>query len=449
MGGRPLPRRGTGQRDAYRNPYVDLLRVAAIGGVVLGHWLAISITYSRGQIDGQNVLGPLPWTRWLTLVFQVMPLFFLVGGFANAASWKSHSARGEGWGTWLHGRALRLLVPTTMYVVVAVAVVIACQVAGVESVVLERAARAVALHLWFLPVYLGLVGVTPALHAAQRRWGPVVPAVLVLGAVAANTTFLRLHSPLLGWIDHLLVWGAVYQLGFAWHDGTLTRTKVRPLALAAAGVTTLVGLVWLGPFPMSMVGVPGARIKNSSPPSVAFLAYAIGQVGLLLAAEPAMTRRLRRPCLRRAVARADRMVMTLYLWHMAPVILAAVALYPTGLLPSTSIGSPTWLQQRLIWVAALTILFIPIAVALRPAERLMPARRAADSAPLRREAWLLLAAGVGAAGFALARIAAEGFVPGGRLPIAVLTAYAAGVLLVIAAGGMRAHPSTQPPAPRS
>jgi hypothetical protein len=290
-------------------------------------------------------------------------------------------------------------------------------------------------------VYLGLLVATPVLHAAHRRWGLGVPAVLAAAAAGVNTAVLSSHPPGLGWVDYLLVWGAIHQLGFAWHDGVLTRTRQRPLALAAMGIVVLAGLVWLGPFPLSMVGVPGARIKNSTPPSVALLAFAVGQTGLLLAAEPAMSRLLRRPRLWRAVTRANRMVMTLYLWHMAPVILAAVALYLTGLLPSVPIGSPAWLRQRLIWMVTLMVLFIPIALALRPAERLTAARRRTGIGPLRPKAWALLATGVAAAGVALARISAQGFAPSGRLPIPVLAAYTAGVLLLIAAGGMRIRPN--------
>ncbi|GAA4611985.1 acyltransferase [Actinoallomurus liliacearum] len=423
-----------------RNRYVDLLRVIAVVLVVLGHWLATSITYHGGRLGGQDVMARLPWTEWLSLVFQVMPVFFLAGGFANAASWTSHRARGGGWACWLYGRAVRLVGPTTAYVLVSVAVVAVCRAAGVDGAVLDRAGWAVALHLWFLPVYLGLLAATPGLHAAHRRWGLGVPAVLAVGAAGVNTTVLSFHPPVLGWADYLLVWGAIHQLGFAWHDGALTRTRRRPLALAAMGITVLAGLVWLGPFPVSMVGVPGAPIKNSVPPSTALLAFAIGQAGLLLAAEPAVTRLLRRPRLWRAVTRANRMVMTLYLWHMAPVILAAVALYPTGLLPSVPIGSPAWLRQRLIWVVTLTVVFVPIALALRPAERLTPARRRTDIGSLRREAWPLLTTGVAAVAVALAQVAAHGFAPSGRLPLPVLAAYAAGVLLLIAAGGMRPGP---------
>jgi len=35
---------------------------------------------------------------------------------------------------------------------------------------LATAGWAVALHLWFLPVYLILLSMTPAMDAAHRRW---------------------------------------------------------------------------------------------------------------------------------------------------------------------------------------------------------------------------------------------------------------------------------------
>ena len=39
-----------------RNRYADLLRVVAIGGVVYGHWLLISVTYRDGRLSGLDAL---------------------------------------------------------------------------------------------------------------------------------------------------------------------------------------------------------------------------------------------------------------------------------------------------------------------------------------------------------------------------------------------------------
>src|SRR5260370_42455038 len=98
-----------------RNRYLDLLRVGAISLVVLGHWLLTDVTYARGQLSGLDALDYLGWTRWLTLLFQVMPVFFVVGGYVNASSWTPHRDSGAGWAGWVRHPALRLLRPDPPY----------------------------------------------------------------------------------------------------------------------------------------------------------------------------------------------------------------------------------------------------------------------------------------------------------------------------------------------
>ena len=68
-----------------RNRYIDLLRVFSIFVVVVGHWLMAVITIdTTGAIRGDNILGMVPWMQFLTWGLQVMPIFFIVGGFANS-----------------------------------------------------------------------------------------------------------------------------------------------------------------------------------------------------------------------------------------------------------------------------------------------------------------------------------------------------------------------------
>ncbi|KIQ64632.1 hypothetical protein TR51_10375 [Kitasatospora griseola] len=88
-----------------RNRYADLLRVGAIYTVVLGHWLLTDVTYRNGHVSGQDALHQVAWGRWLTLLFQVMPIVFLVGGYANTISWTTHHRRGEDWTSWVRRRA--------------------------------------------------------------------------------------------------------------------------------------------------------------------------------------------------------------------------------------------------------------------------------------------------------------------------------------------------------
>lgn len=80
---------------ATRNRVVDFLRAAAITVVVLGHWTIMAV-HPDGGLQPHGVLDAARWTHPLTWVFQVMPIFFLVGGYSNALSWRSARRRGEG-----------------------------------------------------------------------------------------------------------------------------------------------------------------------------------------------------------------------------------------------------------------------------------------------------------------------------------------------------------------
>jgi fucose 4-O-acetylase-like acetyltransferase len=427
-----------------RNRYADLLRVLAIGMVVLGHWLLTSISYSGGQLSGGSAMSAISWSGWGTLLFQVMPVFFLVGGYANSLSWTQHQAEGATWAWWVRHRAIRLLRPTTVYVAVIVIAVAISRLAGVGMTELAAAGWAIAIQLWFLPVYLLLIALTPALHAAHRRWGLAVPVVFALGASGVDAGLLGARLSGLGYANYLLVWGSMHQWGFAWQDGTLTRRRWRPWALAAAGAVLLGGLLAWSPFPVNMVGTTAVGVNNTIPPSVALLAFAAVQAGLLLAAEPFMSRLLAgAPRLWKRITWLNDRVLTVYLWHMVPVVIVAVALYPSGLLAQPAAGSAGWWALRPLWIAALAIVLAPAAVWLARFEQPLRRRPAAAPAPgpsahpARGPAALrsvLVAVGVGAAGVALTRITIEGFAPGGGVPVGTVAVYGCGVILTLAAG---------------
>src|SRR6185312_11479201 len=100
----------------------DVYRVFAVTVVVIGHWLVSAVTFHDGQFGNDYPLDAMPWTRWLTLVFQVVPVFFLVGGYANGASWARWcESRDRHWLTWARRRLAVMLGPTTVYVLLAFA----------------------------------------------------------------------------------------------------------------------------------------------------------------------------------------------------------------------------------------------------------------------------------------------------------------------------------------
>jgi hypothetical protein len=412
-----------------RNLAVDFYRVSGVVLIVLGHWLAGSVTYHDGSFGRQNPLADQPWTQWLTWIFQAVPAFFLVAGYAAAVSW-GHRRGSDGMSrqTWVRRRLARVLGPSAVYIAVVSAIVVASGAAGVASSTLEYAGWAVAMHLWFLAVYVIVVVLTPIAMAAQHRWGLLAPAAVASVLVAVDVATLAGHIPYLQWLNYLLCWGLLYQLGIAWQRGQLA--GVRAALLAGGSGCALWLLIWLGPYPISMIGVPGQAVQNTEPPSVAMLAFGCAQAGLAIAFAPAVNGMLSRAACQRVLFRANTNVMALYLWHMIPVVIVAITAYPAGLLSQPDEGDASWWLTRLEWVAILSVVTAAELALLWWGRSFFAAPLPELAVPKGGWAEPVLLAGALMASYGFAVLAAEGFAPDGHFPWLTAVVFAVGVLLV-------------------
>ncbi len=426
---------------ATRNRYADLLRAVSIFVVVVGHWLMAVLGWHDGSFTGKNLLEIAPWTHILTWIFQVMPVFFIVGGFTNAGSLRSAGERGVSYADWLRARAARLLRPALIFVAFWTVLPMLAVAVGLPSGVARTGGREVALPIWFLAVYMLTVAAAPPLLAAHRRFGVRVLMVLAAAVVAVDVARYGLGLPRVGTLNYAFVWLAVLELGFLWRDGALTRRRFIPWAMAGGGLLALAGLTTLASYPVSMIGLTHAERSNTLPPTAALLALAVWQCGAMLVLETAADRWLARPRVWVGVVLANSMVMTFYLWNMTAAVLAAVILLPTGLAPQPEPLTAAWWWLRLGWIIACAICLVPFLFAFRWGER-----PGAPSPPA-RVGWIGLAASVGGAAAASAGmsiVAAVAFPVQGE----VVTRPALGVAC-LAAGALLLHVNPVSPLRRS
>jgi hypothetical protein len=378
---------------ARRDRYVDFLRVASLVVVMLGHWLMAVVVWDAGRLRAGNVLETSPWARWLTWLFQIMPVFFIVGGFSNAASLAAARRDGVGYGTWLGSRLTRLVRPVLAFAGVWTAAAVGLRLAGVDPATVR--AGSIAQPLWFMAVYVAVVAVAPAMVAAHRRWGWAVPVALGAGVAAVDLARWPLGVPLVGWANLALVWLFAHQLGIVWREGGLASwSRARLLVLALAGLLGVVALTELGGYARSMVGGVGEPRSNTFPPSLALVALAVWQLGAVLAARPVVNRWLSRPRVWTAVVSANGMAMTLYLWHLTALVVVSAALLPSGLLPGAVAGSAEWWALRPVWVGLLGVALVPLVLIFAPVEASRPPARRVTGAKAALAA-VLVAAGMG------------------------------------------------------
>lgn len=351
-----------------RNRVVDLMRVASILVVVFGHWLMAAVTIEDGALDPGHLLVLTSWTHPLTWVLQVMPIFFFVGGYSNALSWRSAHRRGEGYGAWLRSRLRRLTLPVVPLLLVwglggALAIGL-----GLDWELLQLASQVALVPTWFLAVYVLIVAVAPAALWLWERFGWwTITAGLALAA-AADVVSIAFEIAPVGFLNYVFVWGTVHQLGYAWVDGAF-RTRLHRIGLALAGFAGVLALVWAGPYPVAMVGLVGG-LNNSQPPRLTLALLGVFQAGLVLVAEPLLARLMEKRSAWTGVIAVSAQIMTLYLWHMTAMVLvigASLALggFGFGIEPVTS----TWWLTRPVFFAILSAITVVLAALFGRFER--------------------------------------------------------------------------------
>lgn len=406
-----------------RNRYVDFLRALSILAVVVGHWLVAAPYIRDGAVTGGHLLGIIPWTQWLTLGFQVMPLFFLVGGFSNAMSWSANRRDGGTYAEWFTGRMQRLVNPVLPLFLVWTLFALTGTALGVARPIVEMACQLALIPVWFLAVYLMIAAVVPFSHALWQRLGLGSFALLVLGAIAIDVATLRFGVPAINFLNFAFVWLAIHQLGYAWQSGHFN-SPAKAALWAIGGATALAALIHYGPYPIAMIGVPGEPLSNSMPPTLALLALGITQTGLALALEPVGRRMLSRIGAWTATVLVNGMIMTIYLWHLTSFVLVMVAAWLMGGIGlHAAPGSGEWWLARPVWFLLYIAALVPLILAFARFERPSPSLSGeADDRPLQlwRLATGLLLICIGLGTTAAFSIASPEGVTGVRLWIVAL-----------------------------
>ncbi|MCA1727695.1 MAG: acyltransferase, partial [Actinobacteria bacterium] len=346
-----------------RDRYVDFLRGLSIVVVVVGHWMIGIISWRDGVIRSTSAIGVTSWLWLATWFLQVMPVFFFVGGFSNLVAYDASRRRGDSTWTFVRGRLRRLLAPSLVLLGVWAVVQVVLHLGDVGAAsgpvlwddtrllrgVRPPGATVPFVPLWFLGVYLVVVVISPITIRLHRRFGLGVPIAMAVGAVAVDAVAFGTGDRDVRWLNVVFVLLLPHQLGHFYGDGRMLRwPRWSFAAMAAGGFAALVVLTnpplfealggeerfrWfptIGHYPKSLLGTDVEPISNAYPPTVPFMAMAFWSIGAVMLLRGRLTAWLRRPGPWKATIVVNRVIMTLFLWHMTAYLLAILGLWPLG-----------------------------------------------------------------------------------------------------------------------
>ena len=363
---------------AGRDSAIDLVRAACVVVVVMLHALMAGVVLDATGPVFVNAADGAAWFAPLTWVVQIMPLFFVIGGFAGARGLDAHRARGGDATGFVAARVQRLLLPATLAVGAAGAALAALVLAGVDPAVIEIAGFRFAQPLWFLGVFLLCQALLPVLHRAHRSASLRTLGALAAAAVLVDIVRATLGVDAIGILNLAFVWLALQQIGFFLADGRIdafSRRTRSSVGLGAAGALAV--LMVTGVFSPDL-------FANLNPPTVALLLVGVAQTMALSLGRGALTRISLRPRVATFSDFVNARTMTIYLWHMPVVLAMAGALALAGMLFGFALpvpSSPEWWLTRPLWWAGVASLTAVLALVLAPLERRRPLR--ATTAPKR------------------------------------------------------------------
>jgi hypothetical protein len=357
----PTPAEVATNTPPTRDRAIDVIRIMSLVGVVLGHTVMAVSTLHDDVFIWDNLLTASVIFQALTWIFQIMPLFFFAGLAACIESWKPHNS----WGGWLMRRCTRLYRPVFWYLAFWGAALVVLRRLLPEHVYEPVAGISIQL-LWFLGAYVLVLATVPLLSRITTT-GRVIVAVTAIYAFIALIDAIRINVDglsALGYLN-LVVWVIPGMLGVAYRRNLLAGRSALRLGMAMLAVN--VALVWFGPYELSLVGIEGQHLKNMTPPSLLLAGHAIMMCAFAIAASPAIARWARRPRVWWLAAIGNSGAMTLYLWHIPP-LLAMHLLFDYLGYPRYEPGAPGFVALSILQLLIMMLLVGLVFIALRPLE---------------------------------------------------------------------------------
>ncbi|MHA7987270.1 acyltransferase family protein [Rathayibacter sp. CAU 1779] len=353
-------------RGRTRDGAVDLARAWCLTVVVVMHALMVGVTMGAGGPVLENALEGWAGFAPFTWFAQIMPLFFVLGGFSAHIQFTALHARGVTAADYVALRMRRLLRPAAAAIAAIVLVLAVLTLLGTPPDIVAVAGFRLSQPLWFLGVYTLTTALVPLALAAHRRASWTSLGTLAALVTAVDIVRSATGTDGIGFLNLAFVWLLVQQLGFWLAEERMPRSRTALAALAFAAYGGLAILCAFGAFSFDL-------LSDLNPPCLALVLLGVGQLALFRLFAPVLRRMHALRPVNAVAGWVNARAMTVYLWHMLVLVLLAGVLVlvasGAGIVGGTelpALRSGEWWATRPLWLACV---FAAVALVVAAASR--------------------------------------------------------------------------------
>lgn len=336
-----------------RDSAVDLVKAFCLLVVVGLHTMMAGVTVGADGLMVTNALAGHEIFAWTTWAVQIMPLFFLLGGFASITQWRRMRDKGLMPADYIRQRVNRLARPALLPIALVGGTLATLALTGVSGEVLKEVGFKIGQPLWFLAVYLGCSSFVPLLTRLHEAAPKLTLFGLLGAALVVDTVRVTFELPAVGAFNFLFVWLFIQQLGFWYADGAFSRLP--RWATLAAGVAAYGVLVVL----TLVIGYSKDMYENLNPPTACILVLGVGQIFLMSFFTPQLQRLAAVAPISRAAGAVNRNSMTIYLWHVPVVVIIALTMLGFAM-PMPEPLSLSWWETRPLFLLLVAVALFPV-----------------------------------------------------------------------------------------
>ena len=306
-----------------RERYIDLVKVISIFAVIYSTIVFLSLESSGYEVLIYNSSSNDINMSIMSWCLNGLVVFFFCNGFSNSIAWYSNIGRDGSVWEFLANRINSILGPVLMLIVFGTIMIhysISNKLIPEYLVTvndnLHPTSEFLLWPLWLVSIYLVVLMFSPiTAYFHKKNSFLFITALLTLFLFIDLFTFNQ-SIEYISYLNYLLFWLFVHQIGYFYADGTLQQIKM-PFYFILSTVSYLT-LYILSLETLATTSVSNFRlslITNEDPPTIFMLLSGVGLISLVLIFRNLLEEAMNNKTLWYIVSFLNSHIYTIFLWH--------------------------------------------------------------------------------------------------------------------------------------